>query len=147
MSDIDDAIELTRLWFTVGWLGDLALADRVFDPGFTTNGAHAGREGPRANILARLHGFPDLSTQIMTLYGAGETVTVQVRWTGTHRGIYGGVAPTGRHVAVRIISIWRFEGGNAVENWTLQDQFSLLQQIGYLPPDLTAAQVRLGAKS
>lgn len=137
------AVELTRQWFTAGWLGRMAAGD-LFDSGFSTNGTTVGPAGPAANIAARLAGFPDLATEVMTLIGAGDTVTIQVRWTGTHTGSYGGVASTGRKVDVRVISIWRFEHDKVVENWTLQDQFLLLQQVGYLPPELTAAQVRLG---
>jgi len=133
----------TRRWFTEGWLGRVA-ADELFDPQFSTNGTVVGTAGPTANIAARLAGFPDLSTEVMTLVGSGDTVTIQVRWQGTHTGPYGGVAASGRKVDVRVISIWRFAAGKVVENWTLQDQFTLLQQIGYLPPELTAAQVRLG---
>lgn len=137
------AVELTRQWFTAGWLGRMAAGD-LFDERFSTNGVTVGPAGPAANIAARLSGFPDLATKIMTLIGTGDSVTVQLRWTGTHTGPYGGVAATGRKVEVRVISIWRFEHDRVVENWTLQDQFLLLQQVGYLPPELTAAQMRLG---
>ena len=85
---------------------------------------------------------PDLATEVMTLLVSGDTVIVQVRWTGTHRESYGGVPPTNRAVDVRVISIWRFADNKVVENWTLQDQFGLLQQIGYLPEGLTSAQVK-----
>jgi predicted ester cyclase len=134
-------MEATRRWFTDGWLG-VDLTEATFDPALTTNGAAVGLTGPRANIAARLTGFPDLATEIMTLTGSGDTVTVQLHWRGTHRGPYGGVPATGKHVDVRVISIWRFADGKVVENWTIQDQFSLLQQIGYLPPELTSAQVK-----
>lgn len=137
-------VEATRRWFSDGWLG-VDFADELFDPRLTTNGVHVGIAGPKANIAARLAGFPDLKTEVMTVFGVGDTVTIQCRWTGTHRGPYGGVAPTGKPVDLRVISIWRFENGKVVENWTLQDQFTLLQQIGYLPPELTTAQVKLDA--
>jgi predicted ester cyclase len=134
-------MEATRRWFTDGWLG-VDLVEATFDPALITNGAAVGLAGPRANIAARLTGFPDLATEIMTLTGGGDMVTVQLHWTGTHRGPYGGVAATGNRVDIRVISIWRFADGKVVENWTIQDQFSLLQQIGYLPPELTSAQVK-----
>jgi predicted ester cyclase len=138
-------METTRRWFTDGWLG-ADLTEATFDPALTTNGITVGLAGPKANIKARLDGFPDLRTDVMTLAGGGDTVTVQVRWSGTHLGPYGGVPATGKRVDVRAISIWRFANGKVVENWTIQDQFSLLQQIGYLSSELTSAQVR-GAPS
>ena len=78
----------------------------------------------------------------MTLLVSDDTVTVQVRWTGTHTGSYGGVPATNRAVDVRVISIWRFVDNKVVENWALQDQFGLVQQVDYLPANLTSAQVR-----
>ena len=56
----------------------------------------------------------------MTLLVSDDTVTVHVRWTGTHTGSYGGVPATNRVVDARVISIWRFVNNKVVENWTLQ---------------------------
>jgi SnoaL-like polyketide cyclase len=46
------------------------------------------------------------------------TVVLRLRWTGTHTGSYLGVAPTGRRVDVGV-TIWRFEEGRVVEDWTV----------------------------
>ena len=132
----------TRQWFTEGWRGNIALADTLFAECFATNGAEVGPVGPKRNIVARLDGFPDLTTEVEDIVATGDMVVIRVLWRGTHTGFYAGVPATGRPVQVRVISMWRFEQGRVVENWTLQDQFSLLQQIGFLAPELTAAQVR-----
>jgi hypothetical protein len=79
-------IEMAPRWFTDGWLG-LVPPTEVFDPSLTTNGVKVGTEGPYANIAARLAGFTDLRTAIMDLHGAGNVVTVQVRWTGPEAGV------------------------------------------------------------
>ena len=42
------------------------------------------------------------ATDVTTLLVSGDTVTVQVRWTGTHRESYGGVPSTNRPVDVRV---------------------------------------------
>jgi hypothetical protein len=36
-------------------------------------------------------------------------------------------------------AVWRFEGGKVAEISTIQDQFALLKQIGYLPDGVYAA--------
>jgi len=131
---------VTRRWFTEGWTTNADLADEVFDTEFATNGIVVGIEGPRSTVLRRLDGFPDLSTVIEDVVATGDMVVIRVLWRGTHTGSYAGLAPTGKHVSVRVISMWRFERGKVVENWTLQDQFGLLQQVGYLSPELTTAQ-------
>ena len=58
---------------------------------------------------------------------------------GTHTGPYGGVAPTGKPVEVRDAAIWHFRNGKVAEIRTLQDQFAILKQIGYLPECVHAA--------
>jgi steroid delta-isomerase-like uncharacterized protein len=138
-------IHTTRRWFTEGWT-DPSMAEEVFDPQFVTNGLLVGVEGPRTTVLRRLTGFPDVTTVIEDIVGVDETVVVRVLWRGTHTGEYGGVPATGRQVEVRVISMWRFRDGKVVDNWTIQDQFSLLQQVGLLPAELTTAQGRTVVK-
>ena len=40
------------------------------------------------------------------------------------------------------MSIWRFEHGKVVDNWTIRVQFALLQQVGYLSQELITARGR-----
>jgi hypothetical protein len=40
---------------------------------------------------------------------------------------------------VRDTAIWHFTGGKVTEIFTLQDQFGMLKQIGYLPESVHAA--------
>ncbi len=54
-------------------------------------------------------------------------------WRGTDAGSYGGVEATCKPVEVRDFAVWRFKDGKVAEISTMQDQFSLLKQIGYLP--------------
>ena len=132
---------MTRRWFTEGWTRDSASAKDLFSPDFTTNGEHAGIEGSRATVEHRLAAFPDLKSQVEELIATGDKVVVRVRWTGTQTGDYAGVPASGKPVDVRVISIWRFENGRVVENWTLQDELTLLKQVGYIPETIRAAQV------
>ncbi len=45
----------------------------------------------------------------------------------------GGVEATGKPVEARDFAAWRFKDGKGAEISTMQDQLSLLKQIGYLP--------------
>jgi ketosteroid isomerase-like protein len=49
------------------------------------------------------------------------------------------VPATGEPVEVRDSAIWHFRDGKVTEVFTLQDQFALLKQIGYLPDSVHAA--------
>jgi len=132
-------MQIARQWFTEGWTGNLALADEIFSSDVTNNGVHVGVAGPVGRIRDRLAGFPDLTTTIEDMFVSGEKLAVTLMWRGTHLGEYGGVTATGKRVEVRDTAIWHFRDGKVSEILTLQDQFAMLKQIGYLPAGVYAA--------
>ena len=132
-------MQIARRWFTGGWTGDLALADDIFSDQVRTNGVLVGVAGPVGRIRDRLTGFPDLTTSIEDMFVSGDKLAVTLMWRGTHTGDYGGIAATGKRVEVRDTAIWHFQGGKVVEILTLQDQFGILKQVGYLPDSVHAA--------
>jgi predicted ester cyclase len=132
-------MQVARRWFTEGWRGDLAMASDIFSEELRTNGVHVGVAGPVGRIRDRLAGFPDLTTSIEDMFVSGDKLAVTLIWRGTHTGEYGGVAATGKRVEVRDTAIWHFRDGKVAEILTLQDQFGMLKQIGYLPAGVHAA--------
>ncbi|MGA2929323.1 MAG: ester cyclase, partial [Solirubrobacteraceae bacterium] len=100
------------------WAGDEHLADLIFSDQFSNNGVVVGPAGPKRNIRNRLSGFPDLKSIVEQFITVDDKVILRLRWTGTHTGPYLGVAPTGERVDVRGMTIWRFEDGKVVEDWT-----------------------------
>ncbi len=130
---------IARRWFTEGWAGNLALADDIFSEELRTNGVHVGVAGPVGRIRDRLAGFPDVTTTIVDMLVSGDKLAVALMWRGTHTGPYGGVAATGKPVEVRDTAIWHFQDGKVTEILTIQDQFAILKQIGYLPDSVHAA--------
>jgi len=130
---------IARRWFTEGWTGDLAMASDIFSEEVRTNGVHVGVAGPVGRIRDRLTGFPDLTTIIQDMFVSEDKLAVTLIWRGTHTGPYGGVAATGKPVEVRDTAIWHFRDGKVTEILTLQDQFAILKQIGYLPQSVHAA--------
>jgi predicted ester cyclase len=44
--------------------------------------------------------------------------------TGTHRGAFLGIAPTGRNIGVNGITILRFMNGKCVERWSSVDMYA-----------------------
>jgi predicted ester cyclase len=73
------------------------------------------------------------------MFVSGDKLAVTLMWCGTHTGSYGGVAASGKPLEVRDTAIWHFRDGKVVEILTLQDQFAILKQIGYLPESVHAA--------
>ena len=132
-------MQVARRWFTEGWTGDLAMAEVIFSEDLRTNGVQVGVAGPVGRIRDRLTGFPDLTTSIQDMFVSGDKLAVTLIWRGTHAGPYGGIAATGKPVEVRDTAIWHFRDGKVTEILTLQDQFAILKQIGYLPDGVHAA--------
>jgi predicted ester cyclase len=132
-------LQIARQWFTDGWRGSLAMAGAIFSDELRTNGVQVGVAGPVGRISDRLRGFPDLTTSIEDRFVSGDKLAVTLIWRGTHTGDYGGVAATGKRVAVRDTAIWHFRDGKVAEILTLQDQFGFLKQVGYLPESVHAA--------
>ena len=88
----------------------------------------------QAQIMATLAMFPDLAMAVDDVYWMGNDAdgyVVAARWSaaGTHRGhgIYG--PPTGRAVSMWGISQYAVRGGLIHEEWTIFNEFQVLQQI------------------
>jgi steroid delta-isomerase-like uncharacterized protein len=131
-------MQIARHWFTEGWTGDLAMASQIFSEDLRTNGAQVGLAGPVGRIRDRLTAFPDLTISIEDMFVSGDKLAVTLMWRGTHAGPYGGIAATGKTVEVRDTAIWHFRDGKVTEILTIQDQFAILKQIGYLPESVYA---------
>ncbi|MDQ3779139.1 MAG: ester cyclase [Chloroflexota bacterium] len=116
-----------RLWEEVWNQADLAVADQIFDE------AYAAHE--KAFVPVFRTAFPDSHHTVEDLIAEGDKVVTRFTWSGTHRGEFMGVPPTGRRVAVGGIWIHRVEGGRIVEgrNWGQVDWLGLLQQLGAPP--------------
>jgi steroid delta-isomerase-like uncharacterized protein len=126
---------IARRWIEEGWQrGRVAMVDELHSPDFVDHDA-AGRAPDRAGFkqgIADLYdGFPDLYTEIEDLVVDPDRSSVAVRWsaTGTHRGSFMGLPPTGNRVSFKGIEIIRIRGGRIVERWGEWDGIDLLQQL------------------
>ncbi len=82
-------------------------------------------------VFARLHRvFPDLRITVEDLIAEDDKVVGRNSVTGTHRGEYMGLPPTGRSVTYDEIFIFRFAGGRIAETWGVVDVFSQMKQLG-----------------
>lgn len=117
----------------------LSLADDLFTPDYVdhTPGAPPVPPGPagmRETVNVFRTAFPrDMKYTIDDLFGAGDRVAV--RWTasGTNTGSLMGLPPTGKHVSVSSVYIFRVEGGKLAEAWGDFDALGMQQQLGLLP--------------
>lgn len=65
----------------------------------------------------------------------GDRVAVRVTGYGTHTGPgeFMNLAPTGKHLRVMGIGIYRSQDGKIVEHWNVVDMLGALQQLGVIP--------------
>ena len=73
--------------------------------------------------------FPDLHLTVEDRVFGGDKVVARNTWTGTHRGTFLGIEPTGKQVTINTIDIWRVEGGKLAEHWDVIDIAGLQKQL------------------
>ena len=89
-----------------------------------------GLDGVRQLVAEVRRGLPDYGEEIKLLLEDGDYVVVELLITGTHTGPMGNLAPTGKTVAFRDVTILKLREGKIVEQRGLTDHMSLFQQLG-----------------
>ena len=89
-----------------------------------------GRAGFHAFWSTMLTAFPDAHIEPAHLAADDEHVTVAYTLTGTHKGDFQGIAPTGRSIEVTGVQLARFEAGKIVERWGSSDELGIVRQLG-----------------
>ncbi len=63
----------------------------------------------------------------------GEMVASLNSWSGTHRGEFLGIAPTGKRVSISCMIFDTYEDGKLKKSRLMMNVLSLLQQLGAMP--------------
>jgi steroid delta-isomerase-like uncharacterized protein len=77
--------------------------------------------------------YPDIHLTVEDVIAEGDKVVARNTVTGTHRGEFMGVGPTGKSVTYSEIFIFRFADGRVVETWGVVDVYAQMKQIGVIP--------------
>lgn len=77
--------------------------------------------------------FPDMHWTVEEQLADGDRVLTRFEWTGTHRGEFLGVPPTGRSVSVWGMVIDRLVSGRIKDTRILMDTLGLMMQLGAAP--------------
>ncbi len=77
--------------------------------------------------------LPDMHMTINQIIAERDLVSVYWTATGTntHEGM--GLPATGKHVVVPGMTLFRFANGKIVEEWSVYDMLSVMQQLGLSP--------------
>jgi steroid delta-isomerase-like uncharacterized protein len=136
--------EIVRRVVTEGWnRNDWSVVERACHPDmvFHANGppVEPNINGLRSVFEMVHEAFPDFRLDIDALLGTDEYVSARMDMTGTHRGSFMGLPPTGRPINVSETNVYRFREGKLDELWATPDVMRMLVQLGYAgdgPPPL-----------
>ena len=96
-------------------------------------GQATGRQGT-LELFTMIHAaFPDLYIIAEDMVAEGDKVVTRGTMSGTHKGEFMGIAPTGKRMTVGVIEILRINGDKMVEHWNVVDSLSMMQQLGVVP--------------
>jgi steroid delta-isomerase-like uncharacterized protein len=79
-----------------------------------------------------LRAFPDIHVAVEDVIAEGDKVVCRNTVTGTHRGEYMGVPPTGKTITYKEMFILRFVDGRIAEGWGIVDVASQMRQLGLI---------------
>jgi steroid delta-isomerase-like uncharacterized protein len=92
-----------------------------------------GKDGVHELIVANRTAFPDFKFQPESVQHGDTAVFVEGRFTGTHRGIWRGLPPTGRRIDFPLIIVFLFDAERMVCERTYFDILTVLRQLGVAP--------------
>jgi steroid delta-isomerase-like uncharacterized protein len=132
---------LVQQWYEEAWnRGKPEVADVIFADNYVDHAAPSatgiwplGSEGARRSMALLRDAFPDIQHTVVTLIAEGEYVAARVNMTGTHRGEFMAISPTGREVVMAAVAMFRILNDKIVESWGQFDMLDVLQQIGAAP--------------
>lgn len=92
-----------------------------------------GPEAYARNVVQFVRAFPDLKFKVLDMVAEDEKVVAFWNISGTHKGEFRRIAPTGRKVSVDGITISQLANGKIMDSLVSLDMWTLMQQLGAIP--------------
>ena len=134
-----EAMSLAARRYYAFWdTGDVAYANAALSHDFVDRNLPADRpQGPEGPVFASKNfrtAVPDLHVEVEEMLIVSDRVIGRLRFTGHFTGTFGNAAAAGRGdgraIDFTAIDIYRIVNGHIAENWHLEDNLTLLQQLG-----------------
>jgi len=131
--------ELVRQVTAVIWNGrELDRIDEFYAPTFVADyrpyaPLREGYGGVRQMVEGAWAAFPDYREELHELIAEGDRVVARITISGTQRGHWGPLPPTGNHAVFEEIVILEIVGGRIVRQRGIVDNLSALRQLGVIP--------------
>ncbi len=94
-----------------------------------TDRVHDGESAVREYFRETRTAFPDQRNELISLRHADDAVIVELWLLGTHKGMLGGIAPTGRSFKCRMTAFFIFGDAGLVCERVYFDSGTILSQI------------------
>jgi len=89
-----------------------------------------GPEAYARNVVQYVRAFPDLKFKVLDMVAEGEKVVALWNISGTHKGEFRGIPPTGKKISVDGITISQLADGKIMDSYVSLDLWSMMQQLG-----------------
>jgi predicted ester cyclase len=130
----DATLKAVRAFYDFWNTGDEALLKEAIAPNFTDHTLPPGRpQGPEGPAFASRQfrtAVPDLNVTVEKMIVAGDYVTVHMRFGGHFTGRFGQTQGEGQPIPFIATDLVKIENGRITDNWHIEDNFTLLQQMG-----------------
>ena len=116
--------------------GNLEVVDDCFSEDWVYNGpAEAkGPEGFKQLVTIMRTAFPDLHYTIDDMVGEGDKLVARCTMTGTFKGEFMSIPPTGNQLKIDVVYFYLFKDGKEVKATPFMDTLSFYGQLGISPP-------------
>jgi aspartyl-tRNA synthetase len=98
-------------------------------PDVLINGGEIPSDAYTDGLRVVTRAFPDYRWEVRHLVIDPPWIAAHLTDTGTHRGPFSGVAPTGRTVSTPEFAVYRVDAGRIAEVWGMAFHLPLLDQI------------------
>jgi predicted ester cyclase len=118
--------------------GEARHAERALARDFFDRTLPSGRPQGFKGVLEASKNFcaaiPDLRAEIEELLVVKDRAVVRYIFTGHFTGTFKDLKGDGREISFRAVDIYRAQNGQISDNWHLEDNLSLMQQLGVVQP-------------
>jgi predicted ester cyclase len=135
-AQINSQVIAARRYDTFWNTGNEELARAALAPNFIDStlpiGRTQGLAGPLAASKQMRAAIPDLSCEIEQMIVAGDRVVAHLRFRGHFTGHFGQTQGHGQMINFIATDIYRIVDGRIAENWHIEDNLTLQQQLGLI---------------
>lgn len=96
-------------------------------------GYPAGKTGCVAMFKDYVKAFPDVHAEMDLMFAQGDWVAMKFTTTGTSQGAFMGMPATQKKIKMDEVHLLRIVNGKCVEHYGLEDDMTMMHQMGLMP--------------